>query len=232
MPPTASEEGRTRVSILIVDGCASARDALRALLEGRGYADIFCTSSGEEALGLLGAGKHADVVLLDANLPGSDGIETCRRIRAQPALRDLPIVLLTDRAAETMEAAFAAGAFDFAAKPIHPPDLLARVRAALHLKCEMDRCKGREAELLGATRELQRLNEELHRLAVLDELTGISNRRFFNLLLEQEWGRAAREVQPLSLLMIDIDFFKNYNDYYGHPRGDVCLRRVANTLAP
>jgi len=220
------------VPILIADDSASARESLRTLLEGRGFDDVLCASSGEEALDLLAAGKKVDAVLLDADMPGLDGIETCRRLKALPSLRDLPVVMLTGPASEeTLEAAFAAGAYDFAAKPIQPSELLARVRAALHVRHEMDRCKAREAELLGAAHELQRLNEELHRLAVLDELTGISNRRFFNLLLEQEWGRAAREVHPLSLVMIDIDFFKNYNDHYGHPRGDDCLRRVAGTLS-
>jgi diguanylate cyclase (GGDEF)-like protein len=220
------------VSILIVADDTSLRESLRLLLESRGHASIRCASSGEEALTLLTGVRSVNAVLLDADLAGLDGIETCRCIKAVPDLRDLPVVMLLDGAVEpTLEAVFAAGACDFVAKPIQPPELLARVRAALHLKRQKDECKAREAELLSVTRELRRLNEELHRLAVLDELTGISNRRYFNLLLEQEWGRAAREVQPLSLVMIDIDFFKFYNDHFGHPRGDECLKRVASTLS-
>jgi diguanylate cyclase (GGDEF)-like protein len=220
------------VSILIVADEASTCESLRKLLESRGHADVFCASSGQEALARLGAARPVDTVLLDADLTGLDGIEICRRIKAVPDFRDLPVVMLIAGVVEpTLEAAFVAGACDFVAKPIQPPDLLARVRAALSLKRQKDECKAREAELLSGTRELRRLNEELHRLAVLDELTGISNRRFFNLLLQQEWGRAAREVQPLSLVMIDIDFFKLYNDHFGHPRGDDCLKRVAATLS-
>jgi diguanylate cyclase (GGDEF)-like protein len=88
----------------------------------------------------------------------------------------------------------------------------------------------RENELVDLTRRLERTNDKLRRLSVLDELTGIPNRRYFNLLLQQEWGRAAREKQPLSLVMIDVDHFKSFNDLYGHPAGDACLTRVARTL--
>lgn len=220
------------MSILLVAADSSTRETLQTLLEGRGHVDVCSASSGEEALELLNENRPVDTVLLDADLPGLDGIETCRRIKAVSQARDLPVVLLTaGTEEETLEAAFAAGACDFVAKPIQPPDLLARVRAALHLKRQQDECKARQTELLGVTRDLRRLNEELQRLAVLDELTGISNRRFFNLVLNQEWGRAAREVQPLSLILIDIDYFKNYNDHFGHPRGDVCLKQVATTLS-
>jgi diguanylate cyclase (GGDEF)-like protein len=226
------------VSVLIVDDSSTTRHSLRALLEGKGYRDVLSVSSGEEALGLLGQGGASangppvDVIIMDVEMPGLDGIETCRRLKGTPHLRDLPVLIVTGNPQEeTLAAAFAAGASDFLAKPVQVTELLARLRSALHLKRDRDRCRAREAELLKVADNLKRMNEELQRLTVLDELTGISNRRFFNVLLEQEWGRAAREVQPLSLLMIDIDFFKSYNDHYGHPTGDECLRRVAGTLS-
>lgn len=223
---------------MIVADCDATRQSLQTLLHARGYAHVLCVESGDKALQLLGVDAPreddppVDTVLVDAEMPGLDGIETCRRLKAARHLRDVPVVVMTGSAREdTLEAALAAGACDVLPKPVTAGEVHARVRAALTLKREMDSCKAREAELLRVTRELQQLNEELQRLAVLDELTGISNRRFFNLVLEQEWGRAAREVQPLSLLMIDIDFFKNYNDHYGHPRGDRCLKSVAATLS-
>ena len=220
------------MSILIIDADPAVRDFLQTLLEKPGSPPVVCASSGEEALERLREGGAVDAVVLDADLPQGDGVETCRRIKAAPEARDLPVVILAAPARqETVEAGLAAGAFDFVAKPIQPIDLLARVRAALRLKRQQDECKAREKELLSVTGNLRRLNEELQRLAVLDELTGISNRRFFNLLLQQEWGRAAREVHPLSLLMIDIDFFKDYNDHFGHPRGDQCLKEVAAALS-
>src|SRR5262245_53215170 len=169
---------------------------------------------------------------MDVESPSPDSIEMCRRLKAIPHLHDVPVLILTaNPQEETLEAAFAAGAYDFLAKPVQTTELLARLRSALNLKREREHCRARETELLAAAENLKRVNEELQRLTVLDELTGISNRRFFNMLLEQEWGRAAREVQPLSLIMIDIDFFKNYNDHYGHPKGDECLKRVAAALS-
>lgn len=220
------------MAVLVVDDCTTSRQSLRTLLESKGYPDVLGAASGEEALGLLGgAGPPVEAVLLEVEMPGLDGIETCRRIKAAPHNRDLPVLVVTGSAGEeVLEAAFAAGATDFLAKPLRAAELLARLDAALRLKRELDQRREREAELVQATAQLQKLNEELQRLAVLDELTGVANRRFFNRVLEQEWGRAAREVHPLSLLLLDIDFFKNFNDYYGHQKGDECLRRVAGAL--
>jgi diguanylate cyclase (GGDEF)-like protein len=221
------------VSVLIVDDSDATRQSLRVLLESKGHHDVLSVASGEEALGLLAPeGPAVDVILMDVEMPGPDGIETCRRLMATPHLRDVPVLIVTGNPQEeTLGAAFAAGACDFLAKPVQGTELLARLHSALTLKHERDRCRAREAELLKVADDLKNLNAELQRLAVLDELTGISNRRYFNMLLEQEWGRAAREVQPLSLLMIDIDFFKNYNDHYGHLKGDECLKQVAATLS-
>jgi diguanylate cyclase (GGDEF)-like protein len=235
---TATLGGRAVVKVLLVDDSETTLRSLRFILEHKGYGDIVCAHTGTEALELLyrhmpaDDSMPADVILLDVDLPGFDGIETCRRIKADKRLQEIPILIVTgDKQLQTLESAFAAGACDFLGKPIEPVELLARMRSALNLKKELDGCKAREKELVVVTGRLQQLNEELHRLAILDELTGIANRRFFNILLAQEWGRAAREVIPLSLILIDIDFFKNYNDTYGHPRGDECLKKVASTLS-
>jgi diguanylate cyclase (GGDEF)-like protein len=226
------------VSILIVDDSQTTNDCLRTFLQRRGYPDVRTVTSGGEALRVLGEGTAAaspgdvEVVLLDVGLPDLDGIEVCRRIKAAPQLKDIPVLVITGAAEEViLERAFAAGACDFLPKPIRLPELSARLRSALNLKRELDTCKAREHELVQVTRQLEQLNRELERLSILDELTGIANRRFFNVVLAQEWARAARAVLPLSLILIDIDFFKNYNDHYGHPEGDVCLRRVAGALS-
>ena len=227
------------MSVLIVDDSAPTRQSMRALLEGRGYREVLSAASAEEAWTILereGPSKDGqpgvEVLLMDVEMPGVDGIETCRRIKAVERLRDIPILIVTGNTRESaLEAAFAAGACDYIAKPVQPEELLARLRSALNLKRQADSCKARERELVQVTRRLEQANAELHRLAVLDELTGIANRRFFNLVLAQEWARAAREVQPLSLTLIDIDFFKDLNDLYGHQHGDECLRRVAAALS-
>jgi diguanylate cyclase (GGDEF)-like protein len=107
---------------------------------------------------------------------------------------------------------------------------LARVRAALNLKQELDRRRARERQLVEVTRELERVNGQLRRLAVQDELTGVPNRRYFNWLLGREWGRAARDGRPLGLVLADVDLFKAFNDTYGHLAGDSCLAQVAAAL--
>jgi diguanylate cyclase (GGDEF)-like protein len=222
--------------VLIVDDCGDTRRCLRSLLESHGYQEVRTAESGQAALDLLGVndpeqGVQFDVVLTDLDMPGLDGIEVCRIIKATPHLRDLAVLILTGITDEiTLEGAFAAGACDYITKPFSVGELLARVRSAANLKRQLDNCKLREQELVKVTHQLKQLNEELQRLSILDELTGIANRRFFNILVAQEWGRATRAVVPLSMILIDIDFFKNYNDYYGHPAGDRCLKQVAATL--
>jgi diguanylate cyclase (GGDEF)-like protein len=219
------------VAILVIDDQRDMRDSVRFLLEAQGHTDVRTAASGRLALDLLYADGSIDVVLTDVSMPGLDGIEVCRQIKSDRRLHDIPVLVLTGMADESiLERAFAAGAHDFIPKPAHPPELLSRVRSALNLKRELDERKVRERELLEVTSRLQRLNDELRRLAILDELTGIPNRRYFNLLLAQEWSRAAREVQPLSLVLIDVDAFKGYNDRYGHPAGDACLARIAQAL--
>jgi diguanylate cyclase (GGDEF)-like protein len=225
------------VGVLIVDDSRASREALRTLLEAKGYTVVSCAASGPEALEFLGVSASnslpgdVDVILMDVEMPGMDGIETCRRIKACTRFKDTPILIVTGLPEEQLlETAFEAGAADYIPKPVYGPELLARLRAALNLKREIDNLKAREQELVGVTEQLRRLNRDLERLAVLDELTGAANRRLFNLMLHQEWGRAAREVQSVALVMVDIDFFKNYNDRYGHQSGDECLQQVAAAL--
>jgi len=233
----SNRKERLPMSILIVDDNREACNSLRSFLIKAGYADVRTAHTGVEALELLAQWATStektptDVILLDVEMPGLDGLETCRRIKAMAHSRDIPVLIVTGTPEEqAVELAFSAGACDYINKPIHVPELLARVRLALNLKREMDNCRARERELQRVTEQLNRANEELKRLSVMDELTGIANRRMFNLRLNQEWARAAREVLPLSLILVDVDFFKNYNDHYGHLQGDHCLRLVAQTL--
>jgi diguanylate cyclase (GGDEF)-like protein len=213
------------------------RASTQMLLEAAGFNDVVTVGSAQEAFQRLGmdGSDHdpadIDVILMDIVMPHMDGIEACRRIKAQEGLRDLPILMVTGNTEEhDLAAAFAAGAIDYIRKPINMVELLARMRSALALKGELDSRKARQLELMEVTRQLQEANKSLERLSTLDALTGVANRRSFNNSLHREWGRAVRDGTPLALIMIDIDFFKAYNDYYGHPRGDDCLRRVAWAL--
>src|SRR5207248_1290785 len=129
-----------------------------------------------------------------------------------------------------LQAAFAAGAFDYLSKPIDPPELLARLHSAINLTRELRRRKERVERLLEIQERTTAELEAMRCLACQDELTGAANRRHFNDVLRQEWSRAQRDGVPLALLMADVDHFKAYNDTYGHPLGDLCLRQVADAL--
>ncbi len=225
------------MSILIVDDSPDMRTSLQRVLAMEGFREVMTAGSACEAFELLGMNNpggvapHVDVVLMDLTMPGMDGLEAVRRIKAQSWLRDVPVLVVTGRTEETdLEAAFTAGATDYIRKPIHPVELLARLRSAIALKQELECRRQRERELLTVTRQLQEANQALQRLSTLDPLTGVANRRHFNEVLAHEWNRGARERTPLSAVMIDVDHFKAYNDVYGHPQGDACLCRVAHAL--
>ena len=192
--------------ILIIDDEPAAIQMMRKTLQGMGV--LRYATGGQEALELV-ANDPPDLILLDANMPGMDGFATCHAL--QEAYPDIPVVFVTasgDFAHEIR--ALEAGASDFITKPINPP--VVRARVAMHLRFKA------QSDLL---RDLS------HR----DPLTGIANRRALEERLTTEWRRAARHQAPLSLLMLDVDHFKAYNDHYGHIAGDACLERVAEALA-
>lgn len=194
-------------NLLIVDDDTSAIRILSKALSSLGQ--IRFATGGVEAL-RLARETAPDLVLLDAEMPGMSGFQVCEALKADPALRDVPVIFITSHAeADMEEAGLALGAVDFIGKPIRPAIVSARARAHLRLKLAMDR---------------------LNLLAQTDGLTGLANRRFLDQSIEREWFRAVRNQRPFSLLMLDIDFFKRYNDCYGHVQGDQCLIAVANAL--
>ncbi len=229
------------MGILIVDDSKDSRELLGRLLKNAGYRDVIGEASADDAFATLGLstdgdleehGGRFDLILMDVIMPGIDGIEACRRIRGDTHLQDIPIVMVTALDEEgTLQLAFAAGAVDYVTKPINKTELLARVSSVLQLKYERDRRKSREKELLEALGQLRHANEILRRLSAIDGLTGLANRRNFDEFIEREWRRAVRDKKPISIIMMDIDHFKAYNDHYGHQGGDDCLKKVASVIA-
>ncbi len=226
------------MSILIVDDSQDDRVLLQSILSAAGYEGILVAESAASAFHILGldGGKHGaarvDLILMDIIMPEMNGIEACRQIKAVERFRDTPIMMVSVKTDPVdLQLAFAAGALDYIGKPINKIELLTRVRSVLRLVHEIDRRRAREQELLEVMRQLQEANQMLLRLSSLDGLTGITNRRQFDDFLDQEWRRAVRESTPISLIMLDIDRFKSYNDTLGHTAGDECLRQVANAIS-
>lgn len=213
--------------LLIIDDSETSRLLLQTVLHAEGFDGAVGVEGFTSAWALLERTvEHdlPDVILMDLEMPDANGIEATKRLKSQPRYVDIPVIMVTasDRL-EDLEDAFAAGANDYITKPVHRIELCARVGSAQRLKLEMDQRKERE-------RELERMTRELEALSSQDGLTGVANRRHFDSMLGQEWQRCARDQSPLCLLMIDIDFFKRYNDALGHLEGDKCLKAVAQAI--
>jgi diguanylate cyclase (GGDEF)-like protein len=225
------------MAIVIVDDSTVSLGIIADMLGEAGYDDLILAESVDDAFNRMGvAGDEAcapviDLVLMDIHMPGKDGLQGSRELKAMPRFEDVPVIIITGSTPQvTLEAAFEAGAMDFISKPPVRIELLTRVRSALHLKAEMDKRKQHEAELLELNCKLEEMNRELQLLSSRDALTGIANRRCFDEFMMREWARAYRNPAPVSVIMIDLDYFKGYNDTYGHLAGDECLSKVAEIL--
>jgi diguanylate cyclase (GGDEF)-like protein len=225
------------MSVLIVDDSKPFLLAVRAILGAAGFEDVVGFNSPRKALEYLrchqdedGQGD-VDVILMDLIMPEMDGIEAVRVIKASRKLRHIPILMVSGQNDDrSIEQAFEAGAVDYISKPPKKLELRARVGAALRLKQEMDRRRAQQRQLQVLNRELEAANRELKRLSRVDPLTRLANRRSFDELLQREWQRAQRDRSVVSVVMVDIDFFKAFNDNHGHVAGDDCLQRVAGAL--
>lgn len=222
------------MKILLVDDSPPVLKLLEATLARIGYADVHSAQSGQEALDFLGFGSEdglvpVDLVLLDIVMPEPDGIEVCRRIKLEKRYEDTPVIMVTVKdEPEVLKEAFDKGASDYIIKPVRELEIMARVGAALRLKKEIEKRKRREQQLEELTEELKIKNVQLVKQVNTDELTNIGNRHFFMNDMEKEWRRAIRESVPFSLLLIDIDFFREFEEKYGKKKGIECLKLAAN----
>lgn len=202
--------------ILIVDDDTFIRMQLRRVMEQEGY-HVVEAVDGQQCLTEY-LRLRPDIVLLDAMMPVMDGFACCTKLKTLSDSDHTPVLMITGlEDEESVIQAFEAGAADYVTKPIHWPVLRQRVRRLIH-----------QSQLY---RQLEAANEVLRRLAALDGLTQLSNRRRFDEYLSQEWQRMARDQNHLCLILCDIDFFKLFNDTYGHQAGDECLRQIAQAIA-
>jgi diguanylate cyclase (GGDEF)-like protein len=195
-------------TILVVDDTPANLSLMSSLLKDSYKVKV--ANSGERALEIAQSDAPPDLILLDVMMPGLDGYEVCRRLKAQATTKDIPIIFLTAMAdVENESRGFALGAVDYISKPFNKTVVKARIRVHMQLK--------RQSRLL-------------ENLVFVDALTEIPNRRALDQTFAQEWARSLRAGSPLSYLLIDIDLFKPFNDHYGHGSGDECLVRVAKAL--
>lgn len=196
-----------RQKILIVD---DAPVNLRVLAQGlMGEYVILVTTSGSDAFEIA-IRENPDLILLDVIMPDVDGYEVCKKLKATPQTRHIPIIFVTGKNEDEDElAGLELGAVDYIVKPFSLPIVRARVKTHL---------------------ELKKYRDLLENYSFIDGLTGIPNRRRFDEFLSTMWLQAIRQNAPVSLIMMDVDHFKAYNDHYGHQAGDECLRTVAMEL--
>jgi len=195
-------------NILVIDDDPTSLHLIADILEPQGY-DLAFGVKGEDAT--QHATPQTDLILLDYHLPDANGIEVCKLLKSLPTLADIPVIFITANQDHELEAeGLEAGAVDFITKPYSAAVMLARVRTHVALK--------RQTDLLT-------------RLTRIDDLTGVPNRRYVFEVGNREFSRAKRIHAPICAMVLDIDFFKNINDTYGHDIGDIALKDFASTIS-
>lgn len=223
--------------ILVVDDTPENLELLERVLARKGF-QVRQAGSGQAALAQIRS-QRPDLILMDVCMPEMDGYEVCQVLKEDPATCDIPIIFVSalDEVLDKVKA-FRVGGVDYITKPFHAAEVIVRVdthlalrRLQQQLERQNDRLRQEISERLAVEIALQAANQELQRLAHMDGLTQVANRRSFDSELAQEWRRLAREQLPLTLILCDVDFFKKYNDTYGHQAGDDCLRNVATAVS-
>lgn len=196
-------------TVLIVDDAKENINVLAELL--RADFKVRAATSGEKALEIAFSNNPPDLILLDVMMPQMDGYEVCKILKASSQANGIPIIFITGKVNEEDEIyGFNLGAVDYITKPFS--GVVVKARVGMHA-------------------ELKRYRDFLEGISYLDVLTDISNRRKFNEYLDSTWNFAEREPLPISMILMDIDHFKQFNDNYGHQGGDACLIQIAQALS-
>jgi len=223
--------------VLIVDDNSKNLQFLGNVLSEKGYEPILALN-GVQALNYIEKEKP-DVILLDIMMPEMDGYEVCKILKSKTATKEIPIIFITAKIGEKdIIKGFECGAVDYITKPFNLSELIMRVETHNNLRKAKKKLEEKEKILLKKIEELKKTksllkesNEKLSLLSSLDGLTEIPNRRYFDEKMIEEWNRGLRLKSSLAIVMIDIDYFKLYNDNYGHLEGDYCITKVAKALS-
>ena len=203
------------MKILLVEDSATLRFAMESYISEAGH-ETLVAKNGETAVQIVDQ-MPIDMVIMDVEMPGLDGFDTTRLIRESLGEHWIPIIFVTGKKDDdSLWKGIAVGGDDYLIKPISKVILQAKIGA-------MERIANMRSQL-------HKLNEELTRLSQHDDLTGLLNRRTFEEKAKEAWRLATRNKTPLSVMLFDIDYFKRYNDTYGHIAGDECIRQVADTI--
>jgi two-component system chemotaxis family response regulator WspR len=219
-----------KVRVLLVDDQLIIVEAVRRMLSDQPDIEFHYVTDAAQAL-QTALQLQPTVILQDLVMPGIDGFGVIKLYRDEEALRHVPVIVLSAKEDPKLKAhSFVTGANDYMVKLPDKLELLARIR--YHSGAHISRLQRDQAFrfLRESQKQLADANIELQKLAALDGLTGIANRRRFDDAMRIEWQRGQRDKKPLTLLMCDVDFFKRYNDSFGHLAGDLCLKKVAAVL--
>ena len=228
-PPPLPDE--FAVTVLLVDDQAIIGEAVRRMLANEAGVDFHFCSDPNAALAMAER-IQPTVILQDLVMPGVDGLDLVGQYRSTAQLRDLPIIVLSSKEDPKIKSqAFATGANDYLVKLPDAVELIARIRYHSRAYLALKQRDQANHALRLSQQQLLETNLALQRMMKLDGLTGLSNRRHFDEHLDVELKRARREKNELSLLIIDVDYFKPYNDTFGHVMGDEALRSVAQVIA-
>ncbi len=211
------------MKILVVDDSKSIRMLVAECLKTLGHEVIYAENGAEcyEMVKVAGI----DLILMDVEMPAMDGVEATKAIRQFKKDDWFPIVFLTTHSDDDSYAnGILAGGDAYLLKPLNPLRLQLTVIA-------MERIYLMRQRLFNTQQELKLANQKLEHLSLYDQLTGLANRRYFDHFLEKQFAWSKRNKVPLSLIMCDVDFFKLYNDNYGHPQGDACLATIGKVLS-